>query len=101
MNTKNTKHTTDSTSSGPLHRTGSAFHSWFEAQHGQRPTMRGLSDYELEEMVKDGKRAQCVRDSQREYDARLESALYAWTAKDCSEEEIMRRLPNTPTEPRP
>ena len=72
----------------------SAFVQWFEAQHGKRPTMRGMTDWELEEMVANGERAKCVRNAQREYDARAESALYAWQAKDLTEDEIMRRLPD-------
>lgn len=59
----------------------SAFNSWFVAQHGKRPH-NGTSDKTLEETVAAGKRAEAMLAKRKEWDARFESALYAWQIKD-------------------
>ena len=69
----------------------SAFLSWFEAQHGPRTT-RTDSDDTLELIMVAGNMAQCEIAKRRTYDARLQSALYAWTAKDKPEAEILKLI---------
>lgn len=73
---------------------GSAFRAWFEAQHGKRPNIGNLTDEQLREHMLLGEGAEREIYARKIYDAKQQSALYAWTAKDCSEDEIMRRLPN-------
>jgi hypothetical protein len=60
----------------------SGFFEWFEAQHGKRPEWPGKTDLELRKMVRDGKDAEQVSAAQERYAARLESALYAWQARE-------------------
>ena len=69
----------------------SAFLSWFRAQHGHRPALGG-TDLELLAKIMQGSRAQMELRDRNTYDARLQSALYAWTAKDKPEAEILKRI---------
>ncbi len=75
----------------------SAFRAWFEAQHGKRPNTGNMTDDKLRKMMLLGEGAGREMYSRKIYDAKWQSALYAWTAKDVSEKEIMRRLPNDPS----
>lgn len=59
----------------------SKFDAWFEAQHGKRPGWTE-SDESLQTAVRRGERARDTLDRQREWDARRESALYAWQARE-------------------
>ena len=73
---------------------GSAFRVWFEAQHGKRPNIGNVTDDNLREMITLGDGAARELHSRILYDAKRTSAMYAWQAKDVSESEIMRRMPN-------
>lgn len=59
----------------------SAFDAWFLAQHGKRPH-HGPSDKALQEAIASGKRAEQMLADRLAWDARHESALYAWQIKD-------------------
>ena len=65
----------------------SEFLAWFIAQHGarERGVMADKSDDELNCMIHDGKLAAMVLQSREEWDARQQSALYAWQARDKKE----------------
>jgi hypothetical protein len=69
----------------------SAFEKWFVAQHGHRPS-KGGADSDLLTQVLIGRVAEKELQSRRLYDARKQSALYAWTAKDKPEREILKQL---------
>ena len=69
----------------------SAFLSWFRSQHGKRPVIGG-TDSDLITAIMAGSRAQQELRDRNTYDARLQSALYAWTAKDKPESEILKQL---------
>lgn len=71
---------------------GSAFRTWFEAQHSKRPNIGNVTDEKLREMIMLGDGAARELYARKMYDAQKQSALYAWTAKDCPEDEIMRRI---------
>ena len=58
------------------------FAKWFEAQHGKRPGLSSFPDDRLLQMYRDGKYAERVLTKRKEYDARRESALYAWQARE-------------------
>jgi hypothetical protein len=60
----------------------SEFRTWFVAKHGQRPNIGNTTDEELRRMTLLGEGAARELYNRKLYDARLESALYAWTAKD-------------------
>ena len=64
-------------------KTESAFLDWFTSQHGGR-TKRGDSraDERLLEEITRGRRAEYELEARRLWDARRQSALYAWTARD-------------------
>ena len=55
------------------------FDTWFEAQHGARPHPHG-KDAELFARINAGIEARAIMRDCDMYDARRESALYAWTA---------------------
>lgn len=57
------------------------FREWFEAQHGKRPGAAKIDDAELAERVNWGRAAERLLARRLEWDARFESALYAWQAK--------------------
>lgn len=57
----------------------SEFEKWFVAQHGERP--QGPGAEELHIRVSVGNRAKQILEAQERWDARRESALYAWTAR--------------------
>lgn len=59
----------------------SAFETWFIAQHGKRPIQHG-SDKRFEDMVEQGEAAMRHLQATYRYDARMQSALYAWNIKD-------------------
>lgn len=59
----------------------SDFAKWFEAQHGKRPGLASFSDERLQKMVKDGKYAERTLAKRTEWDARYQSALYAWQVR--------------------
>jgi hypothetical protein len=69
----------------------SAFEQWFVAQHGKRPA-RGGTDEELTVHILLGCGAERELQARRLYDARKQSALYAWTAKDKPEREILKQI---------
>jgi len=69
----------------------SAFEKWFVAQHGHRPS-KGGTDYTLSLCILAALSAERELQSRRLYDARKQSALYAWTAKDKSEREILKQI---------
>jgi hypothetical protein len=69
----------------------SAFEQWFVAQHGKRPA-RGGTDEELMAHVLMGQSAERELYARKNYDARKQSALYAWTAKDKPESEILKQI---------
>jgi hypothetical protein len=53
------------------------FDGWFEEQHGKRPG-GSISDVELRDCIVVGERARAMQSQRAEWDARYESALYAW-----------------------
>lgn len=59
----------------------SKFREWFEAQHGKRPGLAKVDDAELAEQVKAGHSADRLLARRLEWDARFESALYAWQVR--------------------
>ena len=59
----------------------SEFTEWFEAQHGKRPGSPKITDAKLREQEYDGLRAEAMLRRREEWDARFESALYAWQAR--------------------
>jgi hypothetical protein len=66
-------------------RKGSEFLAWFEEQHGTRQ-MAGeydtRTDEELEEAIRQGAMAQRLWIQRQLWDARKQSALYAWCARE-------------------
>ena len=60
----------------------SAFQEWFEAQHGKRPGKNEPDDVSLRLLVINGKRAEQILHERQLYDARKNSALYAWQARE-------------------
>ena len=63
-------------------RTMATFSDWFEQQHGKREKNRpDISDEELEDEVNRGQAAAAELHRRNAWDARRESALYAWQAK--------------------
>lgn len=58
----------------------SAFDTWFVAQHGARPS--GLPDVDLEKQIANGVAAEKLLARRHAWDARMESALYAWQLTD-------------------
>lgn len=57
------------------------FRKWFIAQHGQRETdLVDFTDSELADRVAAGELARAELDRRKLWDAREESALYAWQA---------------------
>jgi len=69
----------------------SAFGQWFVAQHGKRPA-RGGTDCTLSLTVIAALSAERELQARHLYDARKQSALYAWTAKDKPEREILKQI---------
>ena len=65
--------------SGTSARSCSPFLAWFEDQHGKRPHPYGNDD-ELQRDIDRGVVARELLAACRIYDARRQSALYAWTA---------------------
>ena len=59
----------------------SEFREWFQAQHGKRPG-GGTSDEVLRAQVSRGRSAADLLAARAEWDARWQSALYAWQARD-------------------
>ena len=59
----------------------SAFALWFEAQHGKRPG-KDVSESDLLRARNEGLRADMLLRARSEYDARRQSALYAWQIND-------------------
>ena len=59
----------------------SRFEAWFIAQHGKRERMDKTDD-ELSALVMQGKQAEEELRRRKEWDARQESALYAYNAFD-------------------
>lgn len=76
------KHPKSPTRSALARPTGLAFRAWFEAQHGKRPNTGNVTDEKLREMVLLGERAGQEIYARKIYDAKWQSALYAWKAKD-------------------
>ena len=62
----------------------SAFEKWFVLQHGERP--QGPGPEELQIRISIGHRAKQLLESQERWDARHESALYAWQAREKTEQ---------------
>jgi hypothetical protein len=62
----------------------SAFETWFTAQHGPRNAsgLQTRTDEELKDMVQAGKVAERALAARERWDAREESALYAWQARE-------------------
>ena len=59
----------------------SKFGEWFRAQHGARPG--GIvTDEALLERVRAGQLAEGILASREKWDARFQSALYAWQVDD-------------------
>lgn len=58
----------------------SAFLTWFEEQHGKREKSTAQTDEMLREQAMAGERAQTELLRRTEWDARYQSALYAWQA---------------------
>lgn len=65
------------------------FALWFEAQHGKRMpdrvppgSMLRMSDNELRDAIHAGKAATEILAGREKWDARRESALYAWQVVD-------------------
>ena len=69
----------------------SAFEQWFVSQHGKRPS-RGGTDTELMQQALIGLAAEKELQWRQRYDASKQSALYAWTAKDKPEREILKQI---------
>jgi hypothetical protein len=70
-----------------MSETQSEFLAWFEAQHGKRMpdrvpegSMMRMSDDELKDAIFAGKSAADILAAREKWDARKESALYAWQA---------------------
>jgi hypothetical protein len=74
-----TSPTTAAAPSGTPGRSCSPFLAWFEEQHGKRPHPYGQDD-KLQRDVDKGTAARELLAACRIYDARRQSALYAWTA---------------------
>jgi len=70
----------------------SAFTAWFEAQFGQRPNFYELYDESLRNMIEHGHKAEAELRARERYDSMKQSALAAWTAKDSTEQEILRNI---------
>jgi hypothetical protein len=62
----------------------SKFETWFIAQHGMRkaPELRTLSDEDLITSIQCAKTAKQELQRRKQWDARWESALYAWQARE-------------------
>ena len=59
----------------------SKFDKWFRAQHGRRPGLNS-PDEELAGLVRSGQVAERILALRKEWDARYQSALYAWQCSD-------------------
>lgn len=62
----------------------SSFMEWFVAQHGKR-TDSGMDDYSdhlLQSFISRGQLAESVLTQRQLWDARQQSALYAWQARE-------------------
>jgi hypothetical protein len=57
------------------------FHAWFIDQHGTKPGGR-VSDESLRDTAGAGNHARKVLAEREIWEARYQSALYAWNAKD-------------------
>ena len=63
----------------------SAFLAWFEAQHGTRHQAGeydSRTDAQLEDAMMQGEAARRIWMQRQQWDARRQSALYAWCARD-------------------
>jgi hypothetical protein len=63
----------------------SEFLKWFEAQHGKRQGCIQL-DYELKQAIKTGETCKAELERRLLWDEKLQSALYAWTARTGTQE---------------
>ena len=66
-------------------KTGGSFIDWFEKQHGTRHQAGDYdarTDAELEEAITQGAVAKRIWMQRQQWDARRQSALYAWCARD-------------------
>lgn len=68
----------------------SAFAKWFEEQHGPRPSPYD-KDWSMHDAIVKGHKAQAVLNSVNEWEARRESAMYAWKAKLIDERKAVKR----------
>ena len=59
----------------------SKFDKWFRSQHGARPGGADTDEL-LARRVRDGQIAEGILARRAEWDARLQSALYAWQCSD-------------------
>ena len=62
-------------------KTKSQFLEWFEKQHGKRPAAGNVDDVTLRQMILTGEGAGRELYLRQLYDARKQSALYAWQVK--------------------
>jgi len=60
-------------------RVVSKFMNWFVSQHGPRE-QNHISDIQLAAVSQQGREAQRELDERKNWDMRMESALYAWQA---------------------
>lgn len=65
--------------------TKSDFDKWFVEQHGTRHAAGDYdsrTDFDLQDAIKDGRAAEAALRGRQLWDARKQSALYAWVARD-------------------
>lgn len=69
----------------------STFSDWFERQFGERPSPVER-DVALQEAIDKGVQASQILTRCREYDVKRTAALYAWTVRHSTDEEISQRF---------
>ncbi len=67
----------------------SEFEQWFKAQHGPRESgiMAGYSEQRLRDEIQRGKIAEAELAARKLWDEKMQSALYAWSARDIPAQE--------------
>ncbi len=74
----------------------SAFTDWFVAQHGKRNCVllspSNPSDAHLRSIIREGEIAKAALDHRERWDAKEESALYAWNARKVLHAETLKEL---------
>ncbi len=64
----------------------SAFYDWFVAQHGNRPA--GDPDDIIKLRIEKGREAELLLQARKDWDARWQSALYAWQVRSAQTQEV-------------